>query len=157
MLSTYAEAVPKENVFPNEQKIKEYFSFYNLRDIIKKLLDNLQKCPVAQEILDDFDQSSPLSLRVNYDLMQRGKFLTLKECIELDYRLAKKFMIQKDFYEGINCKVINKGQKPNWEHKSLHQIPDRQIDEIFNRRYVGEELYLDEQVKDTSFYVELFE
>lgn len=66
-------------------------------------------------------------------------------------------MIQKDFYEGINCKVINKGQKPNWEHKSLHQIPDRQIDEIFNRRYVGEELYLDEQVKDTSFYVELFE
>jgi len=80
--------------------VEHHFS----HDSVESILSSLKKdsSHKAEEIYKKMtEQSSPTSLRVIFEQLKRGKNLSLKDCLIMEYRLASEFMKQPDFFTGV--------------------------------------------------------
>lgn len=37
----------------------------------------------------------------------------------------------EDFFEGVRCKVVEKGGTPNWRYKSIEEVPASEVESYF--------------------------
>lgn len=74
---------------------------------------------------------SPLSLKITLVALQRGKSLTMDECMQMEYRLVNRFLRQYDFYEGIRAVIIDKDQKPIWDPDTLEAVDNAMVEKYF--------------------------
>lgn len=63
---------------------------------------------------------SPLSLAVVFEQIKRGSKLSIKECFEMEFKIATGFMEHTEFFEGVRALLVEKDRKPNWSFKSVH-------------------------------------
>lgn len=116
----------------NKEEIQEYFSKDSLEDIYKILEEKALVSELARNISEDLKRNSPISMKVVKELLARAKNMTLKECSDLDFVLAKNFMSSKDIYEGIRSILINKdGKVPNWEIKKIENVKEDLVNSYF--------------------------
>jgi len=47
------------------------------------------------------------------------------------------------FFEGVRCMFIDKGDKPIWEHKSIHDVSDNIVEKYFEKLPENLELNLE--------------
>ena len=80
-------------------------------------------------------RASPTSLHVTYEAIQRGAELTsLAECLDMEFRIAQRFMKHEDFVSGVGS-VLSKGAtKPVWAPPPSPE----QIEEWFAAGEAGE-------------------
>ena len=73
---------------------------------MEQIVQNLEKdgSAWAKEVLEDLDKASPLSLKVTFELLKRGKSLSLPDCLTMEYRLSQNILQHKDFYIGIRAR-----------------------------------------------------
>lgn len=60
-----------------------------------------------------------------------SKNLTAKECFVNDFAISQRFMQNPDFFEGVRCTLLEKGAKPKWSHKSIHEVPESDVKKYF--------------------------
>jgi enoyl-CoA hydratase len=86
----------------------------------------------ARETLEILVKRSPLSLKVTFELLKRGKaFKTLKEALIVEYRLATRMIRAHDFREGVRAVIVDKDQSPEWEHASIGEVSDARLSSLF--------------------------
>ncbi len=67
----------------------------------------------ARKTLAALSKKSPLSLKVVFEQLRRGKgYKTLKEALIVEYRLATRLIRRPDFPEGIRAVIVDKDQSP---------------------------------------------
>ena len=84
----------------------------------------------------ELDRASPTSLRVTLEGLRRGAACTsLAECLEMEYRMAQRFMKHDDFLAGVGA-VLSKerGPRPTWASAPTQE----QVDEFFVAVEAGE-------------------
>lgn len=132
------------------------FSFANKEPIVDKIFglssieaifDALEKdgSDWSKDILATMKKMSPLSLKVTHKEMTLGKTLSLKECLQMEYRLCHRALEAKfsnDFYEGVRALLIDKDRNPKWEPAQLKDIPTSIVDQYFTQLPPGEEMIL---------------
>ena len=57
---------------------------------------------------------SPTSLRVTLEALKRGRDMSLRECLGMEFRLMMRCMASADFLEGIRAVLVDKDGSPNW-------------------------------------------
>ena len=77
----------------------------------------------AREILGTLRSKSPVSLHLAHRLLSQASYLSIEDCLQLEYRLAYHLLRQQNFYEGIRAAVIDKDRNPNWQESSI-PLPD---------------------------------
>jgi hypothetical protein len=90
--------------------------------------------PAAKPILETMSKMSPTSLKVTHRQITLGRELSLKQCFEMEYALASKFVdggMSRDFYEGVRSVLIDKDNKPNWQPATLRDVKGENIDWFF--------------------------
>ncbi len=86
----------------------------------------------AQDTLATLAKKSPLSLKVTFEQLRRGKtYKTLKEALIVEYRLATRMIRQHDFPEGIRAVIIDKDLSPKWQPASLSEVSDAFVQSLF--------------------------
>ncbi len=86
----------------------------------------------ARETLATLAKRSPLSLKVTFEQLRRGKtYRTLKEALIVEYRLATRLVRMPDFNEGVRAVIIDKDQSPRWEPSSLEEVDDTFLQSLF--------------------------
>jgi enoyl-CoA hydratase len=86
----------------------------------------------AQETLGVLAKRSPLSLKVTFEQLRRGKsYRTLKEALIVEYRLAARLVRLPDFHEGVRAVIIDKDQSPKWQPASLQEVDDAFVQSLF--------------------------
>ncbi len=86
----------------------------------------------AQETLGTLVKRSPLSLKVTFEQLRRGKsYQTLKEALIVEYRLATRMVRMADFNEGVRAVIIDKDQSPKWQPSSLAEVDDAFVQSLF--------------------------
>lgn len=65
---------------------------------------------------------SPRSLKVTFELMRRGRDLTLEEGLVLELRLALRCTLSDDFREGVRAQIIDKDRCPKWSPAELSAV-----------------------------------
>jgi len=112
-------------------------------DSIEAILAALQAERGAEEVwaegvLKDLAQRSPTSLKVTCRHVREARGLDLRATLAQDYRLACRFMLGHDFYEGVRAALIDRDQAPRWEPARVGDVSDLKIEAYFASLGEGE-------------------
>lgn len=133
---------PISGQIPNEMLIKKIFSKGSFDEIYKELELHHDNKVFSLKTLKQLDGNSPLSLRVIFEQITRHKNIALKDAFKSDYRTAYHFMNGIDFFEGVRCLLVDKGDKPNYEFEVAGRIPNEVVDKYFMEVPPGKELVI---------------
>lgn len=74
---------------------------------------------------------APLSLAVTHRHIRESASRDLRAVLEMDFRLACRFLEDHDFYEGVRAVVIDKDNAPSWQPASVDVIAPDTVDRYF--------------------------
>lgn len=86
-------------------------------------------------------RSSPTSVHIAFQMMQRGLAHDLAGCLTLEFRLVSRLLDGHDFYEGVRAVLVDKDQKPKWQPARLEDVDPRAIAALIDEP-LGDELVL---------------
>ena len=81
---------------------------------------------------------SPTSVKLTFAQLRRGKSLSLRDCMKLEWRICNHVAAGHDFYEGVRAVIIAKDHRPNWQPATLEQVSDAEIERYFSPVPEGE-------------------
>ncbi len=99
----------------------------------------------AEQTTRVLQKNSPTSVKVAFEQIRRGRMLSLKQGLQLEYRLAQHFLNAKDLYEGVRALLVEKDNATAWEPASYSQVTPKDIATCF-------ELGVDEDLQLPDFY-----
>jgi len=85
----------------------------------------------AQTCLDTMATRSPTSMAVTFRQLREGAYLSMDECMRMEYRIVNRMLTGHDFYEGIRAVLVDRDNAPVWEPASLAAIDPAAIDAYF--------------------------
>jgi enoyl-CoA hydratase len=117
----------------HREPVDRIFSAPSLEEIVRRLENERGTWQgFAQETLAALAKKAPLSLKVTFEQLRRGKnYKTLKEALIVEYRLATRFLRMPDFPEGIRAVIVDKDQSPKWQPASLSEVSDAFVQSLF--------------------------
>jgi len=85
----------------------------------------------AQEAAVAMLGKSPTSMKITLRALIEGARLDFRDCMRMEYRMARGCVAGYDFYEGVRAVVIDKDQKPKWNPATLEAVSHVQVDGYF--------------------------
>eukprot|EP00258_Populus_trichocarpa_P033047 XP_024449066.1 3-hydroxyisobutyryl-CoA hydrolase-like protein 1, mitochondrial [Populus trichocarpa] len=79
-------------------------------------------------------EAPPLSLKVSLRSIREGRFRTLEQCLDREYRMTLRAIsrqISNDFCEGVRARLVDKCFPPKWYPPCLEQVPEDMVDAYF--------------------------
>lgn len=138
----YAEDV--SGPVENEELIAKVFSKGSVQDILNEL-ERLQDSDIfAKNLFGIMKPQSPLAMRLTFEQIKRGKELSFEDNMKLDYNMSYQLSKMRDFLVGMESVIINRGKIPTWTHKSVTEVSDEQVHQLFSEIHPGKELILKE-------------
>lgn len=110
----------------------------SVKAALDTILEMQSSDPWLAECAANLKSASPLSLRVTFELLRRSSGLHLRECFEMEYKLAIRHCIKSDFDEGVRVRLIDKGAQPRWLYPDVKSIPQDAIDLMFSDPFTHE-------------------
>ena len=72
-----------------------------------------------------------MSLVVTSFLLEKGRNKSLKQCLEMEFKLSQNMVYREDFDEGIDAVLISKHHNPNWSPSTIIDIDIKDVDKLF--------------------------
>ena len=131
MMKSY-EPVGHENspIKDHRDIICDCFALDDPQEIISALIASGDEW--AKNIADLMLARSPLSMKVTMEHIKRSEGQSFDQVIARDFNLAQQFLKGEDFYEGVRAAVIDKDRNPQWQHKSLADVSDEEVEQYFS-------------------------
>lgn len=112
--------------------IENCFSASTVEEIMAKLADVRGDCEAfARRSLSDLATRSPIALKVTLRHVIEAAARDLRQTLEVDFRLACRFLEVSDFHEGVRAALIDKDQKPAWQPATLADVTQNRLDDMF--------------------------
>jgi enoyl-CoA hydratase len=92
----------------------------------------------AAGVLADLDRRSPTSLAITLRHIQDAAARDLRQTLEIDYRLACRFLDGHDFPEGVRAVLIDKDNRPEWRPGRIEDVSEAMVDAYFAPLGAGE-------------------
>ena len=102
---------------PNRKRIATAFSAGSVEAILERL--DRDGGDFAQDTARTIRTRSPTSLKLVFQELRRARGMTLKECLAMEFRLAKHVLVGHDFSEGIRAALVDRDRNPKWQPPSL--------------------------------------
>lgn len=130
LLKKFAPKVDSEFVLkPHLAQIEKAFSGDTVEEIVKKLHSDGSEW--AMGTLKLISKMSPASLKITLRQLQLGSQMTLRECLQMEFRLATHCCIDSDFKEGVRALLIDKDQSPKWKHARIEDVTQGYVNKFF--------------------------
>ena len=85
----------------------------------------------AGKVTDELERMSPLSLAVTLRHIRNARAMNLREVLQVDYRLACRFLAGWDFREGVRAALIDKDGAPEWRPAGIGAVTRDMVDGYF--------------------------
>jgi enoyl-CoA hydratase len=129
LLAPWTLAGTTAQLIQHREIIDRCFSQTSLEAIIAAL--NKQSDAWSKQTLQVLRTRSPTSLKVVLAQLNRGAQLDFNACMQMEHRIAKRFLSIADFYEGIRAAVIDKDRTPKWQPASLAEVDEQLVKSFF--------------------------
>ncbi|CAG9318506.1 unnamed protein product [Blepharisma stoltei] len=119
----------KSSIIPYLDQIKQCFIIDGTVELVVKKLSQLDT-PWTVKTLQKIQTMCPLSLKISYEAFRRGKSMTYKDCLAMEYNLVVQMQSQRsiNFLEGVRHKLVVKASgTPNWVPDDLIELGDGSI------------------------------
>lgn len=114
---------------PYLKQIEKSFDGDTVEEIVKSL--HADGSEWAMSTLKLLSKMSPASLKITLRQLQLGKTMTLRECLQMEFRLAAHCVIDSDFKEGVRALLIDKDQQPKWKHEKIEDVKQSYVNKFF--------------------------
>jgi 3-hydroxyisobutyrate dehydrogenase len=113
---------PEAPLLALQAEIDVHFAGESLSDIVNNLEHD--GGAFATDALKKLSRNAPLSMACTVEMIHRlrGRNLTMRKALEMEYRFTYRAMEHGDFIEGIRAQIIDKDRAPNWQH-DLKKVP----------------------------------
>ncbi len=91
----------------------------------------------AETARDALARNCPASLCAAFEGLRRGRDLGVEECLDLEDRLAERFLVRTDFYEGIRARLIDPVDPPAWLPGDIGCVGRDMLDGFFAAAPLG--------------------
>jgi enoyl-CoA hydratase len=81
----------------------------------------------ARDALAAIARASPISLEITLRQLQLGVGMEIEAALALEYRMTQHCMAGHDFFEGIRAVLVDKDQKPRWQHRTLSDVSEAEV------------------------------
>jgi enoyl-CoA hydratase len=124
-----SEAAPQGPLSALMPQIDALFASDRLAGVIAALRGD--DSGFAADTLKAVLRNSPLAMACTLDMLVRLRAdgTTIRDALDLEYRVTWRAMEQGDFLEGIRAAIIDKDRNPVWKH-SPDSLPDRAVSEM---------------------------
>lgn len=85
----------------------------------------------ATKTLAILNKMSPTSLKVTHRSITLGRSLSLRECMNMEYRLVIQHNIKSDLKEGCRAVLVDKDFKPKWDPQTLPEVTEEKVARFF--------------------------
>ncbi|CAO3682635.1 unnamed protein product [Rhizopus stolonifer] len=133
------------------QTIDRCFAYDTLEEIIEAL-EREKSTTWTRETRQKLLSMSPTSLKVTLKALRRARVLSLVDCLKMEFDLIQKFLVTRDFHEGVEATFSTKPRrKPQWNPPNLTDIPDDDIELLYFSQLAPNHLMLSAK-KDLRHY-----
>lgn len=87
--------------------------------------------PWCDETLEVLGARSPLMLNAARRALLQGRHLSLEACFEMEYDLVQGALRSGELLEGVRAHLIDKDQAPLWKRRTLAEVTEADVDELF--------------------------
>jgi enoyl-CoA hydratase/carnithine racemase len=91
----------------------------------------------ARQTIDLLNTRSPTMLAVTQDLLNRGRSMSLAECLRMELGLVRHCFTQGDFIEGVRAMIIDKDNAPVWRPPHIEEVTEAYIEAMFADPWAG--------------------
>lgn len=134
VLEKFVEKKPVEKIgFPKDvrESIDRCFAFDTVEEIVAAL-DKEKSSKWTRETKQQLTTFSPTSLKVTLKALRKAKSMSLVQCLNMEFDLIQKFLVTKDFHEGVEAAFTSKPRrKPQWQPPQLAGISEDDIDQLY--------------------------
>jgi enoyl-CoA hydratase len=142
VLDTRHEHPSPSGLLVHADMIETCFAHARVEDIVASLRTHTGPSGTfAEATADTLAKRSPLALQVTLRHLREAAALDLRQTLQVDYRLACRFLAEPDFHEGVRAALIDKDQTPHWVPATLADATSQRVDDYF-ASMPGEELNL---------------
>lgn len=130
IINSFKQDPPQNSTLKDHREIIDRCFSQNTLEKIQSALLNTPHA-WALKVANLLTEISPTSLKITLRLIQQARKLNFDDCLRMEYRLVNRVIMKHDFYEGIRALLIDKNNQPNWQPKTLIDIPESQVDTYF--------------------------
>ena len=87
--------------------------------------------PWLESCRQQFNQGSPFSLHVIDEQLRRGASLTLEQAFAMERIMAVNMTRHREFTTGVTARLIERNPTPDWQWKTLADVPRGAVLQIF--------------------------
>lgn len=109
--------------FARLSDINKHFSKHSIQEILESLKSDPSK--FAQSSFAKLASYPKSSLYVTHEQQTRGKTLSLEEVFKMEWGIGCQMMHEKDFFEGVRAKLVDKDNAPVWVDETWDESLER--------------------------------
>ena len=114
-----------------ENLMTRCFSGNNFLESFAKEAALLPDDPWLQKAAQSFLHGSPTTAQIIERQFRESEGKSLKEMLKTELVIAVQCARHKDFSEGVRALLIEKDNKPDWQYKTIGQVPSTWVNEHF--------------------------
>ena len=85
----------------------------------------------ANEALTELRRHSPSSILWTFEIVRRGAYRTLPQCLAAELSLTRHATVHPDFAEGVRAMIVDKDRTPRWSPDTLEAVDPQSIARLF--------------------------
>ena len=86
----------------------------------------------------NLDRGCPVSAHLIYRQLGNGRYLSLKQAMMRELKMAVQCCRHPDFAEGVRALLVDKDREPHWHFESVSEVPADYIDAHFRAPWDGD-------------------
>ncbi|WP_372763082.1 enoyl-CoA hydratase/isomerase family protein [Pseudoalteromonas sp.] len=134
-LDNQSGRLPKGNIKANLATIQELAEFDTLQQQVDYILNLNTDDKWLQKAQKSLKHGCPLSCALVSKQLQTSKGKCLADCFRMELGMSVRAGEVGEFQEGVRALLIDKDGAPNWQYKTLSDVPSSVVDSFFEDRY----------------------
>lgn len=121
-----ARPAPDSPLADRQAQTDVLFGGEGLADLLRAL--DADGSEFAEATRTALGRNAPLSMALTLEMIRRvrGSTLSIRDALEMEYRVSHRIMEHGDFLEGVRAAIIDKDRQPAWRH-AQGEVPEAEV------------------------------
>ncbi|MCC5856257.1 MAG: enoyl-CoA hydratase/isomerase family protein [Idiomarina sp.] len=138
-LATLAQGLPEAQLQPQHETIRSLMQGESILDVADQFLAFESDDKAITRGQTTLQAGCPLTAHIVWQQLTHGQTLTLEEAFQLELTLSVNCAIHGDFIEGVRALLIDKDKNPKWQHASIAEVSESDLDRVFAAPWAADE------------------
>jgi len=125
-MDAFMDSPDETTIFKYFESINRCFSKDTVQEIMQALREETEHVEWAKNTLASMEKNSPLAMTITLKATRIGRYLPLRNCLNLEYAIMSRLVQHPEYSEGISAHV--EMRSPNWTYMKPERVPEKEAE-----------------------------